>query len=59
MSVSPPLPSTVLRGDRIDNVGFPAKRATTGWPVARVDPSRAAAKSTEGSTGLNFPEIDI
>jgi len=25
--------ATVLRGDRIDDVGFTAKRATTGWPV--------------------------
>jgi hypothetical protein len=51
MSVSPPLRSTVLRGDGIDNVGFPARRATTGWPVARVDPTWVAAKSTAGQKG--------
>jgi hypothetical protein len=33
MSVSAPARSTVLRGDRIDEVGFTAKRTTTGWPV--------------------------
>ena len=33
MSVSAPLRSTVRRGDRIDEVGLTAKRATTGWPV--------------------------
>ena len=33
MSVSAPGRSTVWRGDRIDEVGFTAKRTTTGWPV--------------------------
>jgi len=33
MSVSAPLRSTVRRGDRIEDVGFTANRATTGCPV--------------------------
>src|ERR1700742_2792566 len=33
ISVSPPLRSTVRRGVRIDDVGFTAKRTTTGCPV--------------------------
>ena len=33
MSVSVPLRSTVRRGDRIEDVGFTANRATTGCPV--------------------------
>jgi hypothetical protein len=41
--VSAPARSTVRRGDRIDDVGFTAKRATTGWPVEmppRMPPAR-------------------
>jgi len=43
MSVSWPLRSTVRRDDRIYDVGFTAKRATTGCPVEmppRMPPAR-------------------
>ena len=47
MSVSAPLRSMVWRGDRIEEVGLTAKRATIGWPVEmppRMPPALLARK---------------
>ena len=58
-----PMRSTVRRGDRIDDVGFTAKRATTGWPVempprmppAWLDRNRAPSLPIRISSAFSSP----
>jgi hypothetical protein len=58
-SAMTPTWSTVQRSDRMDDVDFTAKRTTTGWPVATVDPNLGHSQMHGGPTGLSFPETDI
>ena len=46
--------STVQRSDRMDDVDFTAKRTTTGWPVARVDPNLGRSQMHGGANRVEF-----